>query len=193
MITEKNLEYEGTRTFWQNSLLSKAIVLPTLKQESSIVKNDGLKYIFESLLTMKQTLKDLLYNPKRDGDSAESFHKCCDNKGPLLFLIKTKEGKKFGIYISKSWKSDGKTYTDSTQMIISLDNTFVIKSLNDNATYHCYPNQGPSFHCMSINVPFLTSSSTDIQSCSDFTLPCYPSGNSSYYIEDLEVYSLLEF
>ena len=142
---------------------------------------------------MKQTLRDLLYNPKRDGDSAESFHKCCDNKGPLLFLIKTKEGKKFGIYISKSWKSDGKTYTDSTQMIISLDNTFAIKSLNDNATYHCYPNQGPSFHCMSINVPFLTSSSTDIQSCSDFTLPCYPSGNSSYYIEDLEVYSILEF
>lgn len=142
---------------------------------------------------MKQTLRDLLYNPKRDGDSAESFHKCCDNKGPLLFLIKTKEGKKFGIYISKSWKSDGKTYTDSTQMIISLDNKFAIKSLNDNATYHCYPNQGPSFHCMSINVPFLTSSSTDIQSCSDFTLPCYPSGNSSYYIEDLEVYSVLEF
>ena len=191
MITEKNLEYEGTRTFWQNSLLSKAIVLPTLKQESSIEKNDGLKYISESLLTMKQTLRHLLYNPKRDGDSAESFHKCCDNKGPLLFLIKTKEGKKFGIYISKSWKSDGKTYTDSTQMIISLDNKFAIKSLNDNATYHCYPNQGPSFHCMSINVPFLTSSSTDIQSCSDFTLPCYLSGNSSYYIEDLEV--VLEF
>lgn len=182
-----------SRTFWQNSLLSKAIVLPTLKQESSIEKNDGLKYISESLLTMKQTLRHLLYNPKRDGDSAESFHKCCDNKGPLLFLIKTKEGKKFGIYISKSWKSDGKTYTDSTQMIISLDNKFAIKSLNDNATYHCYPNQGPSFHCMSINVPFLTSSSTDIQSCSDFTLPCYPSGNSSYYIEDLEVYSVLEF
>ena len=193
MIIENNLEHEGTRTFWQNSLLSKAIVLPTLKQESSIVKHDGLKYIFESLSTMKQTLKDLLYNPKRDGDSAYSFHKCCDNKGPLLFLIKTKEGKKFGIYISKSWKSDGKTYTDSTQMIISLDNKFAIKSLNDNATYHCYPNQGPSFHCMSINVPFLTSSSTDIQSCSDFTLPCYPSGNSSYYIEDLEVYSVLEF
>ena len=58
MIIENNLEHEGTRTFWQNSLLSKAIVLPTLKQESSIVKNDGLKYIFESLLTMKQTLKD---------------------------------------------------------------------------------------------------------------------------------------
>ena len=93
MIIENNLEHEGTRTFWQNSLLSKAIVLPTLKQESSIIKNDGLKYIFESLLTMKQTLRDILYNPKRDGDSAESFHKCCDNKGPLLFLIKTKEGK----------------------------------------------------------------------------------------------------
>ena len=76
-------------------------------------------------------------------------------------------------------------------MIISLDNTFAIKSLNDNATYHCYPDQDPSFHFMSINVPFLTSSSNDIRSCSDFTLPCYPSGNSSYYIEDLEV--VLEF
>ena len=78
-------------------------------------------------------------------------------------------------------------------MIISLDNSFAIKSLNDNATYHCYPDEGPSFHFMSINVPFLTSFSTDIQSCSDFTLPCYLSGNSSYYIEDLEVYSVLEF
>ena len=55
-------------------------------------------------------------------------------------------------------------------MIISLDNTFAIKSLNNNATYHCYPNQSTSFHCLSINVPFLTSSSSDIQSCSDFTL-----------------------
>ena len=44
MINENYLEHEGTRTFWQNSLLSKAIVLPTLKQESSIVKNDGLIY-----------------------------------------------------------------------------------------------------------------------------------------------------
>ena len=55
-------------------------------------------------------------------------------------------------------------------MIISLDNTFAIKSLNNNATYHCYLNQSTSFHCLSINVPFLTSSSSDIQSCSDFTL-----------------------
>ena len=31
---------------------------------------------FESLLKMKQTLKNILYNPKIDGDSTESFHKC---------------------------------------------------------------------------------------------------------------------
>ena len=36
MTIENNFEHEGTRTFWQNLLLSKAIVLPTLKQESSI-------------------------------------------------------------------------------------------------------------------------------------------------------------
>ena len=63
---------------------------------------------------MKQTINDLLYNPKRDWISHESFLKCDDNKWPLLFLIKIKEGKKFRIYILKSWKSYGKTYINLT-------------------------------------------------------------------------------
>ena len=30
-------------------------------------------------------------------------------------------------------------------MIINLDNIFIIKSLNDKDTYHCYPNQEQFF------------------------------------------------
>ena len=48
-----------------------------------------------------------------------------------IIIFNKKKGRKNLVYISKSWKSNGKTYTDSTQMIISLDNIFSIKILND--------------------------------------------------------------
>ena len=76
-------------------------------------------------------------------------------------------------------------------MVICPYKNFAVKSLNDKATYHCNSGSGPQFHCMQINAPFLSSSCTDINSCNDFNLPSYPSGNSSYNIYELEVYSLL--
>ena len=78
-------------------------------------------------------------------------------------------------------------------MVISPANNFAIKSLNENATYHCKSDIGAKFHCMEINTPFLSSNCIDINSCSDFSLPAYPSGNSSYHIKELEVYTLKEF
>ena len=75
-------------------------------------------------------------------------------------------------------------------MVICPSKKFAVKSKNDNATYHCYADKGATFHCMQINAPFLSSSCSDIQSCSDFELPSYPSGNSSYQIKELLVFSL---
>ena len=78
-------------------------------------------------------------------------------------------------------------------MVISPANKYAIKSLNNNATYHCKSDIGAQFHCMQINTPFLSSNCCDIYSCSDFNLPSYPSGNSSYKIKELEVYSLKDY
>ena len=75
-------------------------------------------------------------------------------------------------------------------MVISPKNNFAIKSNSNNATYHCNANQGAHFHCMQIRTPFLSTDCTDIQSCNDFNLPCYPSGNSSYRIKELQVFAL---
>ena len=75
-------------------------------------------------------------------------------------------------------------------MVISPANNFAMKSLNNNATYHCQSGQGPHFHCMQLNAPFLSSNCSDITSCSDFSLPAYPSGNSSYQMKEFEVYCL---
>ena len=149
------------------------------------------KFIRDALgKNVKKEIKILLYSARKDGDNAQAFHSKCDNKGELLYLIKTTQDIVFAIYINRPLLSDGNSRTDSLQMVISPAHNFAVKSKNENATYHCNPNGGATFHCMQLNTPFLSSNCVDIQSCSDFDLPCYPSGNSSYQIKELEVYSL---
>jgi hypothetical protein len=149
------------------------------------------KFIIDALeKNVNKGIKILLYSARKDGDDANTFHSKCDNKGELLYLIKTTQDIVFAIYINKPLKSDGNTRTDSLQMVISPNHNFAIKSLNENATYHCNPDGGATFHCMQLNTPFLSSNCNDIQSCNDFNLPNYPSGNSSYQIKELEVYAL---
>ena len=139
---------------------------------------------------VNKEIKALLYSARKDGDDAQTFHSKCDNKGELLYLIKTTQDIVFAIYINRPLLSDGNSRTDSLQMVISPAHNFAIKSLSENATYHCNSNGGATFHCMQLNTPFLSSNCVDINSCNDFTLPCYPTGNSSYQIKELEVYSL---
>ena len=134
-------------------------------------------------------IRTLLYSARKDGDDANTFHNKCDRNKDLLYLIKTTNDRVFAIYIDKPLLSDGNTRTDSLQMVISPANNFAIKSLNNNATYHCQSGQGAKFHCMQLNTPFLSSNCCDINSCNDFNLPAYPSGNS-YQIKELEVYCL---
>ena len=149
------------------------------------------KFIRDALgKNVKKEIKALLYSARKDGDDAQTFHSKCDNKGELLYLIKTTQDIVFAIYINRPLLSDGNSRTDSLQMVISPAHNFAIKSLSENATYHCNSNGGATFHCMQLNTPFLSSNCVDINSCNDFTLPCYPTGNSSYQIKELEVYAL---
>lgn len=154
-----------------------------------IVSNNDKVYIANSLeKNLGKKIKELLYSARKDGDNANTFHQKCDNKGELLYVIVTTNNSTFAIYVSKPIFSDNQTRTDSIQMIISPANNFSIKSKNDRATYQNNSGQGAHFHCMQINAPFFSSTCTDIQSCADFNLPCYPSGNSNYQIKELEVY-----
>jgi hypothetical protein len=135
-------------------------------------------------------IRTFLYSARKHGDDANNFPKHCDNQGELLYVVKSTNNVVFAIYVSKPLLSDNNSRTDSLQMVISPSHNFAVKSLNDHATYHNNPNAGATFHCMQLNTPFLSSNCCDIQSCSDFNLPCYPTGNSSYQIRELEVFSL---
>ena len=59
----------------------------------------------------------LIYRASEHGYTAESFHDCCDDKGPTLIVIKSDGGWIFGGYTTKSWKcvypyTDGGIYID---------------------------------------------------------------------------------
>ena len=155
-------------------------------QEKNYIMNAIHKYL-------NKEIGVLLYSARKDGDDSNNFHKRVDRNKDLLYVIKATNDITFAIYIDKPLLSDGNTRTDSLQMVISPANKFAIRSLNNNATYHCKSDIGAQFHCMQLNTPFLSSNCIDINSCSDFTLPAYPTGNSSYQIKELEVYALKEY
>ena len=162
------------------------------KGQFSFLSEKEKKFIFDSLKNnVKKIIKMKLYSATEDGDTSKSFHQRCDNKGPLFYLIKTTNDAIFGIYVSKSISSENVVKADSQQMIICPYQNYAILSKSDNnSTYHCYADKGALFHCIQINTPFLSSDCIDIKSCDNFDLPNYPSGNSSYKIKNLEVYSL---
>lgn len=166
-------------------------LVKTNNEDLSIVPNNCKIYIINSLeKNVSKKIKCRLYSARKDGDDANTFHRMCDDKGELLYVIATTNNAFFAIYVSKPLFSDGQTRTDSLQMVISPSNNYSIKSLNSHATYHCNSGQGARFHCMELNTPFLSSNCNDITSCNDFNLPKYPSGNSQYQIKELEVYAL---
>ena len=198
-IKEKENIAEGNQTLFLNETLlndNSTIAESQIKESSNIylTKTDDdilnfaspqeKRFIVNSLeKQINKKINILLYSARKDGDDANTFHQKCDRVPDLLYLIKTTNDVVFAIYIDKPLLSDGNSRTDSLQMVISPAHNFA-------ATYHCKSGIGAQFHCMQINAPFLSSNCVDIQSCSDFNLPAYSTGNSSYQIKELEVYSL---
>ena len=70
---------------------------------SLIVKNGTHQSALQSWLPPNATCS-VLYRASTDGDTPDDFHRCCDNKGPTLVLIKSGEYI-FGGYTSQSWIS----------------------------------------------------------------------------------------
>ena len=48
----------------------------------------------------------LIYRSSEHGYTIESFHECCDDKGPTLIVIKSSGGWIFGGYTTESWSGE---------------------------------------------------------------------------------------
>ena len=94
----------------------------------------------------------LIYRASRDGFGAAAFHSRCDNRGPTITIIQSKDNYLFGGYTAIPWTSDGSYKEDSTAFLFTLSNPHDIPptkySINPaqsaTAVYH-YPASGPSF------------------------------------------------
>ena len=90
----------------------------------------------------KSMLKyELIYKMTENGSKAEDFHKCCDDKGPTLTIIKTTSHRIFGGFTPLNWKgSFSKEDVGKRTFIFSLNlnkkfeiqngNNYAIKSIS---------------------------------------------------------------
>ena len=157
-LTE-NTDYEIKISSYCNDLISNWSDIYKFKTEKyvgiifdkeSLVlgKNNEYRTILKDWINPNKNIKaELLYRLSRDGDSYQTFHKYCDDKGPTVTLIWDVNDIKTGGYTPLSW--DSKTYwkCDNDTFLFSLTKKKKFSKPNNNNTYsiYCLNTYGPWF------------------------------------------------
>ena len=110
----------------QGSILINLLYNIKIFNLSSIIKNDidNIKLIINWIRqkTNKNIIKfELIFKMSENGYASKDFHKFCDNQGPTLLLIETKDNKIFGGFTPLNWKLP----EDIERLIDSSDSTFL--------------------------------------------------------------------
>ncbi|XP_078353592.1 uncharacterized protein LOC144638249 [Oculina patagonica] len=115
---------------------------------SLIIENEDHHSALKSWLPPNATCS-LLFRASTDGNTAADFHRCCDNKGPTLVVIKSGEYI-FGGYTLQSWESALKGIPDRKSFLFTLVNPSgnepvkITPRLRDGGIM-CDIDMGPSF------------------------------------------------
>ncbi|GBB93253.1 hypothetical protein RclHR1_02140006 [Rhizophagus clarus] len=94
---------------------------------------------------------NLIYRTSRDGNTAEAFHKKCDNKGATIVIIKVEGSEQIiGGYNPFNWNSSNRYTTTTDSFMFSFKdrrNAKTAKVGYSNGTYSigCYSTFGPIF------------------------------------------------
>ena len=158
----------------ENSVKSKNIYLlmdqnqlpfheSTILSENEEERQKEIEYLLEWLSPALENLPNppkvlrtkLIYKSEIDGDKASNFHEKCDNCGPTVTIIQTKEGFRYGGYTSVSWEGpeNPQFKVDVDAFIFSLDTMKKYENLNAEKSIQCYNLFGPSFGDGVICVP----------------------------------------
>ena len=115
--------------------------------DSSIIKDNNL-FIYD-LNDLGENIKtELLFKKSKDGNSYDTFHKLCDNKGPTLILIKSSDGFIIGGYTPLDWDTKSSWKHDSKTFLFSLTNKKVYGKIEKNKktqSIYCDKDVGPWF------------------------------------------------
>ena len=119
--------------------------------KSSLINNDIdkqniiIKWIKEKI--NKTSIKfELIFKMSEYGPDPLNFHKTCDNKGPTLVLVKTKNNKIFGGFTPLNWKNSGRYICDNSNQtfIFSLNLMKKYDMINNKRAIFC-DSRGPCF------------------------------------------------
>ena len=72
------------------------------------------------------TLK-LLFKMSKDGDTTQSFHKYCDNKGPTVTIIETEDNYQFGGFTNGSWHSKFSWENHGKDFVFSINKKKILQ------------------------------------------------------------------
>ena len=198
-----NLKYEMNKVKKDIENI-KDFCLKNIFNESSIIKN------FIEMMNIKNWINEknekninkeikLIYKATKDGDSASKYHEICDNKNPLITLIKTKKNRRFGHYMEQKVNPNNSKYTqDEKAFLFSLDNLKKFDVKKPEHAMYFHKSYGPCFGCgcdIYLRDKFLTKNDNvennakyytyDVQNDTELT------GESRFGVEEVEVYQIL--
>lgn len=112
------------------------------KDYALIVK--GIK----SQITYLNTIKlKLIYKSSKHGYTSKDFHTRCDNKGPTVTVIRTKDNITFGGFTSINWTDKEEEFSDEKSFLFSFDNNKIYKNNKPKGqnAIECRSDLGPYF------------------------------------------------
>ena len=107
----------GKLTIKNYGLFSSSILNKNINMENTLTK-----WIKEKI-NKPSFQSELIFKMSENGTKSNDFHKYCDNKGPTLILIKTKNNYIFGGFTPLNWNEEGGGIKDESNQtfIFSLN------------------------------------------------------------------------
>jgi hypothetical protein len=128
-ILLREIEFYGMKEFFGEELKE-----PEFKG-STILNTTYMNQINKWIESKSKKGWEICYKASKDGFASTDFHRCADNKGENVLVIKDSNGYIFGAYVPQSWTSKG-SYTFDTKTFL-----FSLKSPSNKPTK--MPNTGP--------------------------------------------------
>ena len=173
-------------------------------EKSKIIpKLEDFKFIYEELCKNlnKTKLKFIQkFNVLKDGDTAKEFHQKCDDIGPNLSIVKTKENIIFGGFTMNNWSCVTTNKKDDLAFLFNFQNKKIYNiKKGDNAIY-CGNNNLINFYngkgcsslyvyndCLKAQGNTCTKTDTSYNFSKDYELN---NGNQNFYVSEMEIYEI---
>ena len=182
----------------KNYLIGESISTIKYFKDYSLIVN-GIKSQLTNLKHKTLILK-LIYKSSINGQNAKDFHYYCDNKGPTVSIIKTKNNVIFGGFLNINQSDKGGTTRDENSFLFSFNNNKIYKNNKKENAGKFYKGLGPYF-CYGINISedFKQLNKHEVRTREDSKLAwnsfAYDyelnDGDQYFNIEEIEVFQVL--